>query len=52
MISIMIGSVTERLAPDIDFPANGTNGTDLDARDAHRVEIACSLTVLTGIFQV
>ncbi|KAK1898830.1 Solute carrier family 26 member 6 [Dissostichus eleginoides] len=52
VISIMIGSVTERLAPDIDFPANGTNGTDLDARDAHRVEIACSLTVLTGIFQI
>ncbi|KAK5923793.1 hypothetical protein CgunFtcFv8_000730 [Champsocephalus gunnari] len=52
VISIMIGSVTERLAPDIDFPANSTNGTDLDARDAHRVEIACSLTVLTGIFQI
>ncbi|KAL3064364.1 hypothetical protein OYC64_000609 [Pagothenia borchgrevinki] len=52
VISIMIGSVTERLAPDIDFPANCTNGTDLDARDAHRVEIACSLTVLTGIFQI
>lgn len=55
VISIMIGSVTERLAPDGDFFVNGTNGTgslDIDARDAHRVEIACSITVLTGIFQV
>ncbi|KAK5863681.1 hypothetical protein PBY51_000694 [Eleginops maclovinus] len=50
VISIMIGSVTERLAPDIDFVGN--NGTDIDARDAYRVEIACSLTVLTGIFQI
>lgn len=51
----MIGSVTERLAPDSHFIVNGTNvtgGVDLDARDAYRVQIACSLTVLTGLFQV
>lgn len=55
MISIMIGSVTEKLAPDSNFIVNGTNGTgtvDVDARDGYRVQIACSLTVLTGLFQV
>ncbi|XP_047439933.1 solute carrier family 26 member 6 isoform X2 [Mugil cephalus] len=55
VISIMIGSVTERLAPDGNYIANGTNETgvlDVDARDAHRVQIACTLTVLTGIFQI
>uniref|UniRef100_A0AAQ5X8I4 SLC26A/SulP transporter domain-containing protein n=1 Tax=Amphiprion ocellaris TaxID=80972 RepID=A0AAQ5X8I4_AMPOC len=55
VISIMIGSVTERLAPDSNFIVNGTNGTEivnLDERDAYRVQIACSLTVLAGIFQV
>uniref|UniRef100_A0A672YI88 Solute carrier family 26 member 6-like n=1 Tax=Sphaeramia orbicularis TaxID=375764 RepID=A0A672YI88_9TELE len=54
VISIMIGSVTERLAPDSNFIVNGTNGTesvDIDERDARRVQIACTLTVLTGIFQ-
>ncbi|XP_034551763.1 solute carrier family 26 member 6 [Notolabrus celidotus] len=52
VISIMIGSVTERLAPDGNFIGNGTNGTDIDARDAYRVQIACALTVLAGIFQI
>ncbi|TNN36349.1 Solute carrier family 26 member 6 [Liparis tanakae] len=55
VISIMIGSVTERLAPDSSFMVNGTNETgsvDLDARDAFRVEVACSLTLLTGLFQI
>ncbi|XP_042348031.1 solute carrier family 26 member 6 [Plectropomus leopardus] len=55
VISIMIGSVTERLAPDNNTSVNGTNGTesmDNDALDAYRVQIACALTVLTGIFQI
>ncbi|XP_070765941.1 solute carrier family 26 member 6 [Enoplosus armatus] len=55
VISIMIGSVTERLAPDSNFIVNATNGTgsvNIDARDAYRVQIACSLTVLAGIFQM
>uniref|UniRef100_A0A3B5AY70 Solute carrier family 26 member 6-like n=1 Tax=Stegastes partitus TaxID=144197 RepID=A0A3B5AY70_9TELE len=55
VISIMIGSVTERLAPDSNFIVNGTNGTEivnLDERDAHRVQIACALTFLAGIFQI
>lgn len=55
VLSIMIGGVTERLAPDGDFITNGTNGTgdvNIDARDEYRVQIACSLTILAGIFQV
>ncbi|XP_044068205.1 solute carrier family 26 member 6 isoform X2 [Siniperca chuatsi] len=55
VISIMIGSVTERLAPDSNFLVNVTNGTgsvNIDAQDAYRVQIACSLTVLAGIFQI
>lgn len=51
----MIGGVTERMAPDGNFLVNGTNGTetvDTEAQTAYRVKIACSLTVLTGIFQV
>ncbi|MEQ2312225.1 hypothetical protein AMECASPLE_028672, partial [Ameca splendens] len=54
VISIMVGSVTERLAPDSNFIVNGTNGTEslnVSERDSYRVQIACSLTVLTGIFQ-
>ncbi|XP_054636254.1 solute carrier family 26 member 6-like [Dunckerocampus dactyliophorus] len=55
VISIMIGSVTERLAPDSNFIVNGTNGTahvNNDERDAYRVQIACTLTVLAGLFQI
>ncbi|KAM9342451.1 solute carrier family 26 member 6-like [Pholidichthys leucotaenia] len=55
VVSIMVGTVTERLAPDNDFIGNGTNGTDsedIDERDAYRVQIACALTVLVGIFQI
>ncbi|XP_037540396.1 solute carrier family 26 member 6 [Nematolebias whitei] len=55
VISIMIGSVTERLAPDSNFIINGTNGTEdlnIAMRDSMRVQIACSLTVLAGIFQI
>ncbi|RVE70653.1 hypothetical protein OJAV_G00066480 [Oryzias javanicus] len=55
VISIMVGSVTERMAPDDIFISNGTNNSltvDLDARDAYRVQIACSVTLLSGIFQI
>uniref|UniRef100_A0A6Q2YBN9 STAS domain-containing protein n=1 Tax=Esox lucius TaxID=8010 RepID=A0A6Q2YBN9_ESOLU len=56
VISIMIGSVTEKLAPDSNFPSlnetNGTGGVDLAARDAYRVQIAASTTVLCGLFQI
>uniref|UniRef100_A0A673G6L7 Solute carrier family 26 member 6-like n=1 Tax=Sinocyclocheilus rhinocerous TaxID=307959 RepID=A0A673G6L7_9TELE len=56
VMSVMIGSVTERLAPDSDFviPGNDTNSTTLDvfSRDAERVKIAATVTFLSGIFQV
>ncbi|KAG9332470.1 hypothetical protein JZ751_014568 [Albula glossodonta] len=56
VISIMVGSVTERLAPDSDFLINGTGATqlqvDVTARDAYRVEVAAALTLLGGILQV
>lgn len=55
VISIMIGSVTESLGPDSDFPLdtnNNTGSVDIEARDAYRVTIACSLTLLVGIFQI
>ncbi|XP_024149908.1 solute carrier family 26 member 6 [Oryzias melastigma] len=55
VISIMVGSVTERMAPDEAFIFNGTNNSltvDLDARDAYRVQIACSVTLLSGLFQI
>uniref|UniRef100_A0A8C1LGE8 Solute carrier family 26 member 6 n=1 Tax=Cyprinus carpio TaxID=7962 RepID=A0A8C1LGE8_CYPCA len=56
VMSVMIGSVTERLAPDSDFmiPGNDTNSTSLDivSRDAERVKIAATVTFLSGIFQL
>nr|XP_019951741.1 PREDICTED: solute carrier family 26 member 6-like [Paralichthys olivaceus] len=55
VMSIVIGGVTERLAPDSNFFLNGTNGTqsvNIEARDALRVQVACSLAVLSGIFQI
>ncbi|XP_019746715.1 solute carrier family 26 member 6-like [Hippocampus comes] len=55
VISIMIGSVTERLAPDSNFLVNATNGTgsvNTNEQGAYRVQIACSLTVLAGLFQI
>ncbi|GAA6071106.1 prestin, partial [Tachysurus ichikawai] len=55
VISLMIGSVVVREAPDSMFPLNGTNGTemiDVAARDARRVQVAVALTALMGIIQV
>uniref|UniRef100_A0A3Q3J825 SLC26A/SulP transporter domain-containing protein n=1 Tax=Monopterus albus TaxID=43700 RepID=A0A3Q3J825_MONAL len=54
VVSMMVGSVTVRLAPDQNFLVNGTNGTTVNsaARDSARVQIACSLALLTGIFQI
>ncbi|KAM3621339.1 uncharacterized protein V6R79_009799 [Siganus canaliculatus] len=56
VLSVMVGSVTERLAPDIDFLiTNGTNATaevDIAARDAYRVQVAAATTVLGGVIQV
>ncbi|XP_068449824.1 solute carrier family 26 member 6, like 1 [Clinocottus analis] len=55
VLSIMVGSVTERLAPDAAFLiTNGTNITEVDiaARDSYRVQVAAATTVLGGLIQV
>ncbi|XP_062420165.1 solute carrier family 26 member 6, like isoform X3 [Pungitius pungitius] len=56
VLSIMVGSVTERLAPDTNFLIkNGTNNTaevDITARDLYRVQVAAATTVLGGLIQV
>ncbi|KAI4892770.1 hypothetical protein NFI96_032323 [Prochilodus magdalenae] len=56
VLSIMVGSVTERLAPDANFLImNGTNVTmevDITARDQYRVQVAAATTVLAGLIQV
>ncbi|NXK48685.1 S26A6 protein, partial [Chauna torquata] len=56
VISVMIGSVTDSLVPSDAFlvSVNGTNTTVIDEarRDAARVELVATITVLSGIFQV
>lgn len=52
----MVGSLTERLGPDVNFlKSNGTNVTgevDTDSRDLYRVQVAAATTVLGGLIQV
>ncbi|KAG7278599.1 hypothetical protein CRUP_013341, partial [Coryphaenoides rupestris] len=55
VMSLMIGGVVVREAPDAMFPAtNSSNSStvDLEARDAHRVQVAVALTTLVGLIQV
>ncbi|XP_042367606.1 prestin [Plectropomus leopardus] len=58
VISLMIGGVAVREAPDSMFyvvPANGSNTSavlDVEARDARRVQVAVVLTTLVGIIQI
>ncbi|PKK17205.1 hypothetical protein A306_00000075 [Columba livia] len=56
VISVMIGSLTDSLLPSDNFLefVNGTNITMVneEQRDAARVELVATITVLTGIFQV
>lgn len=55
VISVMIGSLTESMLPSENFleSVNGTNATvNEELRDAARVELVATITVLTGIFQV
>lgn len=55
VISLMIGGVAVREAPDSMFAVNGTNASqavDFEARDARRVEVVVALTTLVGIIQV
>ncbi|XP_069499439.1 solute carrier family 26 member 6-like [Ambystoma mexicanum] len=53
IICVMIGSVTESLAPNENFmlPGNET-GFDVTERDQARVEIAATLNFLVGILQI
>ncbi|CAJ1055627.1 prestin [Xyrichtys novacula] len=59
VISLMIGGVAVREAPDSMFPmapSNASNmsavlGVDVEARDARRVQVAVVLTTLVGIIQ-
>ncbi|XP_029350703.1 prestin isoform X2 [Echeneis naucrates] len=57
VISLMIGGVAVREAPDSMFytlPANGSNISavlDVEARDAKRVQVAIVLTTMVGIIQ-
>ncbi|XP_040425061.1 cadherin EGF LAG seven-pass G-type receptor 3, partial [Cygnus olor] len=56
VISVMIGSVTESLLPSEKFfvSVNGSNTTIVDEvkRDAARVELVATITILSGVFQV
>ncbi|XP_026532999.1 prestin [Notechis scutatus] len=53
VISLMIGGVAVREAPDELFEVMGTNSTNgTDARDAMRVKVAVAVTLLSGIIQL
>lgn len=55
-MSVMIGGVTDRLAPDSNFMIwdNVTNSSIVDTitRDAERVRVAAAVTFISGLFQV
>uniref|UniRef100_A0A8C6FYT2 Solute carrier family 26 member 6 n=1 Tax=Moschus moschiferus TaxID=68415 RepID=A0A8C6FYT2_MOSMO len=52
VMSVMVGSVMESLAPDDDFLLGLNSTLDVAARDASRVQLASTLSVLVGLFQV
>nr|XP_023476250.1 solute carrier family 26 member 6 isoform X11 [Equus caballus] len=51
VMSVMVGSVTESLAPDEDFLQDLNSTVNETARDAARVQLASALSVLVGLFQ-
>lgn len=51
-MSVMVGSVMESLAPDDAFLLGLNPTLDVAARDATRVQLASTLSVLVGLFQV
>lgn len=51
-MSVMVGSVMESLAPDDAFLLGLNSTLDVAARDATRVQLASTLSVLVGLFQV
>lgn len=56
VMSVMIGGVTERVAPDSNYMMwnNQTNASEVNfaMRDADRVQVAAAVTFLSGLFQV
>uniref|UniRef100_A0A673AQE1 SLC26A/SulP transporter domain-containing protein n=1 Tax=Sphaeramia orbicularis TaxID=375764 RepID=A0A673AQE1_9TELE len=56
VLSVMIGGVTERLAPDSAFTiwdnVTNTEVVDIVSRDAERVKVAAAVTFMSGIFQL
>ncbi|XP_062971385.1 solute carrier family 26 member 6 isoform X2 [Cynocephalus volans] len=52
VMSVMVGSVTESLAPDEDFVQDVNSTVNEEARDATRVQLASTLSVLVGLCQV
>uniref|UniRef100_A0A665TM62 Solute carrier family 26 member 6 n=1 Tax=Echeneis naucrates TaxID=173247 RepID=A0A665TM62_ECHNA len=56
VMSVMVGGVTDRLAPDSNFMVwdNETNSTKVDdvARDEERIKVAAAVTFLSGLFQI
>ncbi|XP_020018281.1 solute carrier family 26 member 6 isoform X2 [Castor canadensis] len=52
VMSVMVGSVTESLAPDEDFRQDSNSTVDEEAKNAARVQLASTLSVLVGLFQV
>ncbi|XP_070695722.1 solute carrier family 26 member 6 isoform X2 [Pempheris klunzingeri] len=56
VLSVMIGGVIERLAPDANFMTwdNVTNSSviDVNSRDAERVRVAAAVTFMCGVFQI
>ena len=56
VMSVMIGGVIERLAPDSNFMIwdNMTNSSIVDtlSRDAERVKVAAAVTFMSGLIQV
>uniref|UniRef100_A0A8D2GPI6 Solute carrier family 26 member 6 n=1 Tax=Urocitellus parryii TaxID=9999 RepID=A0A8D2GPI6_UROPR len=52
IMSVMVGSVTESLAPDENFLLDSNSTVNETARDVTRVQLASTLSVLVGLFQV
>ncbi|XP_034551142.1 solute carrier family 26 member 6 [Notolabrus celidotus] len=56
VMSVMIGGVTDRLAPDSNYMmwdnVTNTSIVDEDSRDAERVRVAAAVTLLSGLFQI
>ncbi|XP_036122532.1 solute carrier family 26 member 6 isoform X1 [Molossus molossus] len=52
VMSVMVGSVTESLAPDEAFMQSLNSTVNQTARDLKRVQLASTLSVLVGLFQV